>query len=383
VYIARSAEPRAMYTNLSMLSIIPDSETADRPVLAAPPRICVLAHIFYEEMTEEIVGWLGRIPVPYDLVVTTATQAKAAAITASLQACGLGDADVRVVESNRGRAESAFLIACRDVLRSGRYDLVLKIHSKRSPQDGHNLGHLFLHHVVDNLLSSPGYVAEVLQKFADQPSLGMLFPPVVNIGFPTMGHAWFTNREPAHRVAADLGISVPFDESTPVAAYGGMFWARPEALAKIIDHDFAYEDFATDEHGYGDGMLGHVLERLWAYAALDAGFVVRSILNTDWAEINYAFLEWKLQKISSVLPAHTDQQLDFVARGKAALEAVAEAGSRLGSIESVVLVPQRPPLALLKDAVDRSYPRVGRALRPAYRVARSTARVARAARSRG
>ncbi|MBM9467713.1 lipopolysaccharide biosynthesis protein [Nakamurella sp. YIM 132084] len=376
---ARGAEPRSMYTNMSMLSIIPDSdlpesERADRPVLADPPRICVLAHIYYEDMTEEMVGWMRRIPAPFDLVVTTSTPAKQTAIRAALAACGLGDAEVRLVESNRGRAESAFLIACRDVLRSGRYDLILKIHSKKSPQDGHNLGHLFRHHVVDNLLSSPGYVAEILQQFADRPSLGMLFPPVVNIGFPTLGHAWFTNKERARELAAELDIDVPFDASTPIAAYGGMFWARPEALARIIDHDFAYEDFADTEHGYGDGMLGHVLERLWAYASLSSGYAVRSVINTDWAEINYAFLEWKLQKISSVLPAHTDDQVAWVQRADEALR------SAIAAPVVVEVAATEPPLVSVKRAVDETYPRMGQVLRPLYRIARSAARAARSGR---
>jgi rhamnosyltransferase len=311
--------------------------------------------------------------VSFDLVVTTSSEAKREAITAALEQCGVVGADVRVVESNRGRAESAFLVACRDVLTSGRYDLVLKVHSKKSPQDGHNLGQLFKHHVVDNLLSSPGYVGRVLQMFADRPSLGIVFPPVVNIGFPTLGHAWFTNREGARELADELGIRVPFDASTPLAPYGGMFWARPEALLAITEHEFAYEDFAADDHGYGDGMLGHVLERLWAYAALSAGYTAHSVMNADWAEINYAFLEFKLQKISAMMPAHTLDQVDYLH----------DLQRRVAEPPTVIVqAPERPPLAHLKDAVDQAMPRTGRALRPAYRLARSAARTARAVRGR-
>ena len=44
-------------------------------------------------------------------------------------------------------------------------------------------------------------------------------------------------------------------------------------------------------------MLGHVLERLYGYTVMDAGYTVQCVLNTDWAAINYAFLEYKLQRI--------------------------------------------------------------------------------------
>jgi lipopolysaccharide biosynthesis protein len=362
--VVRSAEPRTLYTNMSMLSVIPDIDLGERP--DPPLRICVLAHIYYEEMTDEMMGWIGQIPVPYDLVVTTTNESKKCVIEKALAGYGLQSVQVRVVESNRGRAESAFIIACRDVLTSGDYDLILKVHSKKSPQNGHNIAHLFKHHSVDNLLSSPGYVAGILGMFEKQPSLGMVFPPVVHIGFPTLGHSWFTNREVAHELANKLGIHTVFDRSTPLAAYGGMFWARPEALAKLAEHRFEYRDFAGDDEGYGDGMLGHVLERLYSYTVLDSGHTVQSVLNTDWAAINYAFLEYKLQRISAMLPAYTQEQVDYISLARAALEAPPVVSPQV----SPEVIPA-PPLAHLKDAVDRSYPRLGRVLRPLYRAVRA------------
>lgn len=367
--VVRSAEPRALYTNMSMLSVIPD---ADQGQLPGPPlRICVLAHIFYEDMTDEMMGWIERIPVGYDLVVTTNTPEKKAAIEADLKKYRLRSLDVRVVGSNRGRAESAFIIDCRDVLTSGDYDLILKVHSKKSPKDGYNQAHLFKQHTVDNLLSSPGYIAAILQKFAVQPSLGMVFPPVVNIGFPTLGHSWFTNRHVAHELAADLGIHTTFDEYTPIAAHGGMFWARPETLAKLAQHEFRYADFGVDDESYADGMLSHVLERLYGYTVMDSGHTVECVINTDWASINYAFLEFKLQRIAAMMPAQTAEQIHYLSRATAALAAP------VATAPVLVAVPEAPPLALLKDAVDRSYPRLGRALRPVYRAARATTRGAK------
>lgn len=348
--VVRSAEPRTLYTNMSMLSVLPDLDSGYRPDPA--PRICVLAHIYYEDMTHEILTSLCTIPVPWDLVVTTTTKEKKASIEQVLAEHQLPRAEVRVVASNRGRAESAFIVSCRDVLTCGDYDLILKVHSKKSPQDDHNLADLFKHHTIDNLLSSTGYVASVLRLFTEQDSLGMVFPPVVNIGFPTLGHSWFTNRESAVDLARRLGIHTQFDRSTPVAPYGGMFWARPEALSKLLDARLSFEDFEDFPGSYGDGMLTHVLERLYGYVVMDAGFTLRCVINTDWAEINYAFLEYKLQRISSMLPPYTQEQVDY-------LDHVATDG---------------PVLLTLKEAVDQSHPRLGRALRPPYRLARATRR---------
>jgi len=307
--LSRRAEPRHVYTNLSLLEVLPDHA----PAAGAPTdlRIGVLAHVYYDDMIPWMMQRIGNIPVPYALHVTTDTAAKKASIERQLEDHDISTVDVRVVASNRGRDTSALLIGQRDLLLSDAYDVVCRVHSKKSPQDSVNVSGLFRDHLYDNLLHSPGYVAQVLRLFADHPTLGMAFPPVVNIGYPTLGHAWFANRAPAEDLAATLGIGTRFDATTPLAAYGSMFWARPESLRTLVEHPWHWDDFPGDG-GYHDGSLTHVLERLLAYAALDAGYHVRSVINQDWASINYSFLEYKLERVSSVLPAGTQEQLRYV-----------------------------------------------------------------------
>jgi len=126
-----------------------------------------------------------------------------------------------------------------------------------------------------------------------------------------MGHAWFANRAPAEALAKRLGIATKFDKNTPLAAYGSMFWARPETLRKLVEADWQWTDFPEDGE-YRDGSLTHVLERLLAYAVLDAGFHVRSVINQDWASVNYPFLEYKLEQVSAYLPGQTEEQLRYL-----------------------------------------------------------------------
>ena len=45
------------------------------------------------------------------------------------------------------------------------------------------------------------------------------------------------------------------------------------------------------------------------------------MLNTDWAAINYAFLEYKLQRIAAMMPAQTAEQIHYLSRATAALAA--------------------------------------------------------------
>lgn len=324
--VARTVEPRVLHTNMTLFSVLDDT---DAPVPAPAPRVVALAHLYYPDKLDELMSAITRIPVPYDLVVTTSTEQDADTIRSGLAPYEISKASVRVVESNAGRSESAFLITCRDVLIDGEYDLILKAHAKSSPQDGFHRGQTFKHHTVDNLMSSPGYIARILDMFAADPALGMVIPPMIHIGYPTMGHAWFSNRAPAKALAARIGLHVPFDGSTPLAAYGGWFWARPEALGKLTRHELTFEDFAEGSEGYRDGQLPQVLERLYAYTALDAGYTVRTVANRRWTAINYAFLEYKLQRVAALMPAFTDEQRAYLVKAKNLQKELTKARSEL------------------------------------------------------
>jgi lipopolysaccharide biosynthesis protein len=310
--LARTSRPRSLVTNLGLLEVLPDVDLGYDTT--APLRVVAVAHLFYPEMTDEIVDHLDHLPGDYDLVVTTSDEDKRAAIEATLQRRGRR-ADVRIVASNRGRDVSAFLVDCRDVLESGRYDVVVKVHSKKQPQDPPNVAELFKRHLLENLLGSPGYAANVLRLFQQHPSLGMVFPPVYHVGYPTLGHAWFLNKQRAKEEARRLGIMVPLDETTPVAAYGSMFIARPEALHRLVGAGYTHDDF-PDETGYGDGALSHVLERLMSYAVLSTGHHVREVMNADSAALNYSYLEYRAIAVGRHLPAYPREQIKRIKKLK-------------------------------------------------------------------
>ena len=94
---------------------------------------------------------------------------------------------MRVVASNRGRDIGAFLVDCNDVLASGKWDIVVKIHSKKSVQDDYNAAQLFKTHLYDNLLNSRAHVANILAEFAAHPALGMVLAPLPHMGYPNHG----------------------------------------------------------------------------------------------------------------------------------------------------------------------------------------------------
>lgn len=352
--LARTSKPRDLVTNAGLTWVVPQSASEETYAAAATQKVLAVAHIFYADMAEEILQRLSVLPKGYYLVATTSNEENQAQIRAVMERYGV-EGEVRVVASNRGRDIGAFLVDCNDVLASGKWDIVVKIHSKKSVQDDYNAAQLFKTHLYDNLLNSRAHVANILAEFAAHPALGMVLAPLPHMGYPTMGHAWFTNREPAQAVAKRLGINVPFDKDMPLATYGSMFIARPQTLTKLVNAGFKPENFPV-EGGYKDGSLAHVLERLMAYAALSEGFYVRPVLAPKWAEVYYGYLEYKLAAVSSFLPPFTIDQVPYLkAHG--------------GPIPNV--------LASIKVNIMLRQPKVGNALKPAYRLVRKGAATVR------
>lgn len=309
--LARNVAPKVLNADAAMLEVLSDQSSAYDP--AAPLRTLVVAHIYYVEMTHEMVDRADTLPGEYDLIVTTPDAERAAGIEAILAARlpERGRREVRVVASNDGRDQSAFLIGCRPELLSGDYELVVKIHSKKTPQDGHNVGTHFRRQQYDNLLRTSAYTGNVVALFQREPGLGLAFPPMIHLGYPTMGHAWWANKPAFAERCAELGIRVPLDEVSPLAPYGSMFFARPDALRILAEREWTYDEFAG---AYDDGSLAHVLERMPAYAAGERGYHSRTIANRDYIASSHTALDYNLDQFSQTMPENAMHQIQFLKR---------------------------------------------------------------------
>ncbi|WP_213712484.1 rhamnan synthesis F family protein [Cedecea lapagei] len=300
--INRTVKPRVLYTNLEQLRIVPDNYLSPEytDVISNEPKIAVIAHVFYSDMWEEIYDYLKNIPYKYDLYISTSSDEDADILKEKTESIG-SPVDIRVVEENRGRDMSSLFITFKDIGVSDKYDYVCRVHSKKSPQNGFSRADSFKKHLYQNLLGSPEYISNLIGLMNKNSDIGLVFPPLVHIGYPTMGHAWFANYEPTAALCKKLGIEVPLDDDTPVAAFGTMFWFRPAALRPLFEHNWKWTEFNA-EPAHVDGGLSHVLERIISYVSKNEGFSVYSVMTPKQAEKNYTKLEFKHQKIMSTLP---------------------------------------------------------------------------------
>jgi rhamnosyltransferase len=273
-------------------------------------KIAVVAHVYYVDTLPEFFEIAGNIPCDFDFFISTSSEEHKQHIESDLRSfdCG-GRKEVRVVEQNRGRDMSSLFITFRAEMLSGDYAWVLRLHSKRTPQMPWQIGQSFKMHLIENLAASRHFVKslfDLLEK-PDYHNVGVVAPPVVHIGFGTLGHSWFSNRGPLEKIAKELAINVPLDRDTPVATYGTMYWFRPTALEPMFRYNWKWEDYNA-EPNHIDGGLAHVQERLICYCAQNQGFRTLAVMSTRQAERNYLKLEYKHQILAGRFPVRSIRQ---------------------------------------------------------------------------
>lgn len=312
--LVRSTPPKTLNTNASMLEILDGAGEEYDPT--RPFRVAVVARVTAFEDVDELLLRIGYLPEPFDVYVTTSDGTSAAALERRLEAQiepRVGRFEVRVTPLNRGRDMSDFFVGCRDVLRPGRYDLVVKLHARRVWRKTVNRRRYFRRYQFENLLASPGYARSVLALFQAEPGLGAVFPPMMHIGYSTMGRGWAELYPAAEKVCDMLGITVPLDRVSPLAPYGGMWIGRPEALRPLSDHAWSFADYGFEKRGKL-GRLAHLQERLITAAAAQCGFHVRTVLNPEHAAISHTALEFKVDELFSTTRGYPVEQIQLLHR---------------------------------------------------------------------
>lgn len=241
-----------------------------------PGKIAVVCHLFHLDLADEFITCFRRIPFVFDLYITASAadlpflediiNKELPAVPKHFMAVG-----------NTGRDVAPFLTILAGQLM--RYDLVCKVHSKKSSHDK-NLND-WRGYMLDHLLGSRMIVQRIICAFKDDQRLGLIWP----LPHPYLKHlgidkGWGpavsreANRHAAMRYFAEIDPPAPEEEFGFPA--GNMYWFRPEALKYLAEKDFKPEDFSAEE-GQIDGTMAHAMERLTGRIAEKAGFSTATV----------------------------------------------------------------------------------------------------------
>lgn len=231
-----------------------------------PERIAVIVHLHYPTLWPEIKSYLDNIPVPFDLYVTlTSTlgiQAESEIRQAFPAAC------LEIVP-NRGRDILPFHRLMGRVLDTGRYDLVCKIHSKKSSR--WELGEQWRRDLLDGVLGDPARILEIILEFRRRSDLGMV------AAFTCMASASRNGEEVNGARLEQLvhSMKLPWSSADFIFVAGTMFWCRTQALHPLRSRGFHETDF-EEESQQIDGTLAHAYERLFGWLVQYNGYICAS-----------------------------------------------------------------------------------------------------------
>lgn len=263
--------------------VLPLRAEVDTPVRW--PRIGVHLHLFYVDLLEEFATCLGNIPGRFHLFVSICDPDALDTVRTTL-AQRLPRASIEVAEvPNRGRDIASFVSAFGDKL--SQFDVVAHFHSKRSP---HNFAKAdWRRQLLTSLLGSPDLVHSIMHLFADNKSLGMIFPEYHE---SLRGQiSWGTNFKVCSMMAQQLGLQLSEDRLALFPA-GSMFWARTDAIRPILEADVDM-GFFPEEGSQIDGTPAHAIERLFGECVLQQGFKLQQIkTERDYRLTRYYTPNW-------------------------------------------------------------------------------------------
>lgn len=229
-------------------------------------RVGVMVHVFYPDLIEEFARALGRIPLPFTLLVSVMDDA--AERTARHRFGMLTNLHAMVIRQveNRGRDIAPFLVTFRDEILA--LDIIGHIHTKKSLYTGSEQEQ-WRGYLIDSLLGTPERIAWILGVFQAEPRLGMVYPESYQ-SVPLWAHTWLSNGPACDALAGLLGIALDRQRYIDFPA-GSMFWARVDALRPLYGLNLQLDAFPT-EQGQVDGTLQHAVERMFGIITRHQGF---------------------------------------------------------------------------------------------------------------
>lgn len=242
-------------------------------------KIGVILHLHYVDTIKYYLEYIKNIPKYIDIIVTTSEKR----IEKMIQEVDCLHSIKIIMKNNRGRDISSFLVACREIILE--YDYICFTHDKGVKQtELYEDTKKFVRCIWENTLSSPEYINNVIFTFLEYPHIGLLVPPVPVLENITAGYRNIKKNECElmQKLANRIKLNVEIDINMPIITLGTAYWAKVDALKKIFEEKWKYEDF--DEEPLADnGTISHAIERILSYIAWDAGYETGWVMTTCYA----------------------------------------------------------------------------------------------------
>lgn len=212
-------------------------------------------HLFYEDMADECLEYLGNIPLSFDLYISI-PEHQASHDWESTFKSKLPQVRQVVVERvpNRGRDLAPLVIQFGKTLAD--YDVIAHFHTKKSPHRESLEG--WFGEIMSSLCGSRSGVSQILNLFGGDAKV--VYPAGDHVAhWDSSG--WSDNQDIAKALLRRHTKLDMADFDKTEFPQGSMFWGKGAALREFLSLPLDYNDFA-EEPIAADATLAHALERL-------------------------------------------------------------------------------------------------------------------------
>ena len=235
-------------------------------------KIAVQVHLFYDDLTKDIINKTNNIPVNFDLFITITSPDLYNLLEKLIKRFSKANHYEILIVKNKGRDILPFLNQIKTRFRYYKY--ICHLHTKKS-LTAPEIGILWRNYLYDNLLGSVNFVSEILHEFEINENLGFLFPETFYQIIPQFHILTMKTKTWMIFLASKLFPKYKIGELLNFPA-GNMFWARSEAIFQIFLYDFS--EYFPNENEQTNDTIMHAIERIWLYLVKYNNFYYKTIL---------------------------------------------------------------------------------------------------------
>lgn len=245
----------------------------------ANEKIAVVINLYYEDTLELFAKYINCIPKIIDVFVFSSNKNVRDTIKKMLKREA-----VVLHKNNQGRDVSALLIGFQTYYEKYKYICFLhdkKEKNSRKREDTRS----WINNLLSNMINSDNYIRSIIGMFLENQNIGLAIPPepfgnYINAWY---SDAWEGNFENTEKLVDRLNLKCDIDKSKSPLAISTAFWARTDAIRKMFEYEWSYDDF-PEEPMPGDGTINHAIERIWGFLAQDAGYDVVTVMTQEYAK---------------------------------------------------------------------------------------------------
>lgn len=244
-------------------------------------KIVIIMHFYYLETVKNYFKYIDSVPHDIDIIFTVSDKKVKEELTDFISG---KDGNYKIIEkNNRGRDISALLVACRKEIL--KYDFFCFLHDKKEKKkEWKEDTEIWIRCLWENMIGSTEYIENIRGLLMEKSEIGLLAPPIPLSDFSTMAYdnVWYDNFDLTKELAKNFKLKCDLVSNRNPITLGTVFWAKTEALKKILLNEWKYDDF-PEEPLSDDGTVSHALERFWAYVAQDAGYKTGWVMTDRYA----------------------------------------------------------------------------------------------------